>query len=150
MCCNRSLNNKIDRLHERSLRIVYSDKTSDFSELLEKDGSVSIHYQNIRQLAIEMFKVSKGLCPEIVKGLFQFRNNIPLNLRFQFHIPPVRTVFSGTESIKYLGPKIWELIPDEMKELESLWEFQRAIKLWKRTSCPCRLCKQYFYGIGFL
>ena len=48
MCCNRSLNNKIDRLHERSLRIVYSDKTSDFSELLEKDGSVPIHYQNIQ------------------------------------------------------------------------------------------------------
>ena len=152
MFCNRSLNNKIDRLHERSLRIVYSDKTSDFSELLEKDGSVSIHYQNIRQLAIEMFKVSKGLCPEIVKGLFQFRYDIPYNLRqrSQFHIPPVRTVFSGTESIKYLGPKIWELIPDEMKELESLWEFKKAIKLWKPTSCPCRLCKQYFYGIGFL
>ena len=57
MCCNRSLNNKIDRLHELSLRIIFSDKTLDFSELLEKDGSVSIHYQNIRQLATEMFKV---------------------------------------------------------------------------------------------
>ena len=57
MYCNRCLNNKIDRLHEQSLRIVYSDKTSDFSELLEKDSSVSIHYQNIRQLAIEIFKV---------------------------------------------------------------------------------------------
>ena len=77
MCCNRSLNNKTDRLHERSLRLVYSDKTSDFRELLDKDGSVSIHYQNIRQLATEMFKLSKGLCPEIVKGLFQFRNEIP-------------------------------------------------------------------------
>ena len=108
MCCNRSLNNKIDRLHERSLQVVYSDKTSDFSELLEKDGSVSIHYQNIRQFATEMFKVSKGLCPEIVKGLFQFRNEMPHNLRqrSQFHIPLVRTVFSGTESIKFLGPKI--------------------------------------------
>ena len=120
MRCNCSLNNKINRLHERSLPIVYSDKTSDFSELLEKDGSVSIHYQNMRQLATEMFKVSKGLCPEIVKGLFQLRNEIPYNLRqrSQFHIPPVRTVFSGTESIKFLGPKIWELIPDEMKELK--------------------------------
>ena len=60
MCCNRSINNKIDRLHERSLRIVYNNKTSDFSQLWEKDGSVSIHFQNTRQLAIEMFKVSKG------------------------------------------------------------------------------------------
>ena len=152
MCCNRSLNNKIDRLHERSLRIVYSDKTSDFSELLEKDGSVSIHYQNIRRLATEMFKISKVLCPEIVKELFQFRNDIPGNLRqkFQFHIPPVQTVFSGTESIKFLGPKIWEFIPDEIKEIESLWKFKRAVKLWKPTSCSCRLCKQYFYRIGFL
>ena len=152
MCCNRSLNNKTDRLHERSLRIVYSDKTSHFSKLLEKYGFISIHYQNIRQLAMEMFQVSKGLCPETVKGLFQFRYDIPCNLRqrSQFHIPPVRTVFSGTGSIKYLGPKIWELIPDEMKELESLQEFKRAIKLWKLTSYPCRLCKQYFYGIGFL
>ena len=152
MCCNRSLNNKIDRLHELSLRIIFSDKTSDFSELLEKDGSVSIHYQNIRRLATEMFKISKVLCPEIVKELFQFRNDIPGNLRqkFQFHIPPVQTVFSGTESIKFLGPKIWEFIPDEIKEIESLWKFKRAVKLWKPTSCSCRLCKQYFYRIGFL
>ena len=55
MCSNRSLNNKIDRLHKRSLQIVYSDKTSDFGELLEKDSSASIHYQDIRQLATKMF-----------------------------------------------------------------------------------------------
>ena len=120
---------EIDRLHERSLRIVYNDKTSDFSELLEKDGSVSIYYQNIWQLPTEMLKLLKGLCPEIVKGLFQFRNNIPYNLRqrLQIHIPPVRTVFGGAESIKFLGPKIWELITDETKKLESLWEFKTAI-----------------------
>ena len=108
----------------------------------------SIHYQNIRQFA-NMFKVSKDLCPEIVKGLFEFRNEKPYNLRqmSQFYILTLR---KGTKSIKFLGPKIWELIPDEMRELESLWEFKRAIKLWKLTSCPCRLCKQYFYRIGFL
>ena len=84
MCCNRIdqiIHNKIDRLHELSLRLIYSGKTSDFSELLEKDGSVSVHYQNIRQLQTEMFKVSKGLCPENAKGVSQFRHEIPYNLR---------------------------------------------------------------------
>ena len=38
-------------------------------------------------------------------------------------------------------------MPDEMKELKSLWEFKKAIKLWKPTSDPC---KQYIYEIGFL
>ena len=33
----------MDRLLEWSLGMVYSDKTSDFRELLEKDGSVCIH-----------------------------------------------------------------------------------------------------------
>ena len=66
-----------------------------------------------------MFKVSKGLCPEIVEKMFQYRNEIPYNLRqrTQFHIPLVPAVFSGAESIKFLGPKIWKLIPDEMEEL---------------------------------
>ena len=75
MCCNQSLHDQF------SSRIVYSDKTSNFSELLEKDVYFSIHYKNIRQRTIEMFKVSKGLCPEIVKELFQFRHDIPYNLR---------------------------------------------------------------------
>ena len=103
--------------------------TNSCKQFLNND--VSIHYQNIRQLATEMFKVSKGLCLEIVKRLFQFRNEILHNLRqrSQFHSPPVRTVFSPTEIIKYLGLKIWDFIPDEMKELDSLWELKKAIKV---------------------
>ena len=56
MCCNRSLNTKINRLHERYLRLVYNDKKSNFNELLVKDGSVSIHHQNLQKVAVEMFK----------------------------------------------------------------------------------------------
>ena len=152
MRCNRSLNTKINRLHERCLRIVYNDKKSNFNELLVKDGSVSIHHQNLQKLAVEMFKVSRGLSPEIVNELFQFREQIPYELRQrpQFQIPWVHSVFSGTESLKFLGPKVWALVPNEMKQLESLGKFRNAIKQWKPTSCPCRLCKRYIHRIGFL
>ena len=50
---SRSLNNKINRIHERALRITYNDKSSNFQELLDKDNSVTIHHRNIRTLAIE-------------------------------------------------------------------------------------------------
>ena len=46
MCHSRTVNNKINRLHERCLRSVHSDKTSSFEKLLEKDGSVTIHTRN--------------------------------------------------------------------------------------------------------
>ena len=53
----------------------------------------------------------------------------------------VKTVRYGTDSLAYLAPKIWELVPNEMKNLESLTTFKTAIKKWKATNCPCRLCK---------
>ena len=49
------MNNKINRLYEKYLRIVYSDKTSSFEELLNKDRSITIHTRNLQALATEMF-----------------------------------------------------------------------------------------------
>ena len=45
-------------------------KTSNFKELNKRDGSVSIHHQNIRFLAVEMFKVFKDISPQVVKEIF--------------------------------------------------------------------------------
>ena len=67
---SRALNSKINRLHERCLRIVCNNKTSTFNELLEKDNSVSIHCRNIQALAIEMFKVAKEMSPLIMNEIF--------------------------------------------------------------------------------
>ena len=46
---SRGLNNKINRIHERTLRITYKDKSSTFQGLLEKDNSVSIHHRNVKK-----------------------------------------------------------------------------------------------------
>ena len=73
-CVFQVSNTKINRLHERCLRIAYNDKKSNFNELLVKDSSVSIHHQNLQKLAVEMFKVSRVLSPKIVNE-FQFRTN---------------------------------------------------------------------------
>ena len=103
-------------------------------------------------MAVEMFSASRGLGPEIVNKLFPYREQIPYELRqrAQFQIRWIHSVFSGRKILKFLGPKIWALVSNEMKQLESLGEFKKAIKQWKLTSCPCRLCKRYFHRIEFL
>ena len=63
MFCSRSINNKINHIHERALRLVYQDYTTSFEDLLRKDGSLTFHHRNIHQVAIEMFKVKHDLSP---------------------------------------------------------------------------------------
>ena len=70
MFCSIRMNNKINYIHERALRLVYNDYTSTFQELLGKDESVCIHHRNIQYVAVEMFKVKNNLCPEILKYIF--------------------------------------------------------------------------------
>ena len=80
MYCSRSLNHKINRLHERCLRIIYSDKKSSFDELLDQDESISIHHQNIQKIGIKMFKVLNGENPSVENEIFCVRNEASYDL----------------------------------------------------------------------
>ena len=63
MLYNRSINRKINKLHERALRILYKDNISTFEQLLSKDESVTMHHRNMQKLAIEMYKVKYNILP---------------------------------------------------------------------------------------
>ena len=67
MMHSRNINNRINRLHERALRIVYKDYNSPFQKLLDLDKSVTIHERNIQLLATEMFKVVNDLSPDLIQ-----------------------------------------------------------------------------------
>ena len=71
MFCSRKANNKINKLHERALRIVYQDDISNFEELLKKYNSFSIHHQNILTLATEMYKAHYGLSENSFYDIFE-------------------------------------------------------------------------------
>ena len=123
VCHSRSMNNKINRLHERCLRTIYNNKTSSFADLLAKDGSVTIHTRNLQVLATEMFKVHKNMSTELMQGLFCVSNlctNYNLRNPHHFAIPSINSVYHGSESISNLEPRIWNLVPDRLKELSSI------------------------------
>ena len=109
MCHSRLMNNKINRLHEKCLRIVYSDKTSSFKELLDKDGSVTIQARNLQVLATEMFKIYRNLSPNVVDEIFCVRRN-NYNLR---HISFISHFF---------------LVPNILEELDDVNSFKTQIK----------------------
>ena len=67
-----------------------------------------------------------------------------------FYRPNSYNVYNGAESASYLEPKIWEQIPAEIKNKDSLDGFKKEIIKWKPTECPCRICETFVPNLDFV
>ena len=151
MCYSRANNGKTKRLHQRCLGIIYSDKQSLFEMLLEKDGSDTVSSQNLQILATKMYKIKNDLPPLFVTELFEQRNEQYYDLRenSQFILHPVRIVYQELESISFLVAKIWNILPDRLKNANSIEAFKVQIKKWPISALQglyskCRFCLREF------
>ena len=115
---SRKLKSRINKLHERALRMVYQDYVSSFTELLEKDKPTTIYNRNIQLLATELFNVKNGLSPAFMNEIFVENAQQYYNLRKknEFKRNKVKTVCNGTETLTFLGPRIWEIVLDYIKK----------------------------------
>ena len=147
----RGINNKINRIYERALRITYNNKSSSFQDLIDKDNSVTMYHRNIRTLAIETFKIQHELSPPLLNEFFVERN-CNYNLRGNSFLirRKVNSVRHGTESVSCLARKIWDILSKEIKNSETLNAFKLKIKNCIPQECPCRLCKTYVSKVGFI
>ena len=148
---SRKLNNRINNIHERALRIVFKDSESTFQQLLKQNKSVPIHQRNLQILATEVFKTKNDLNPVIMEGVFKFKN-LAYNFRNEetLNRSNVNSVKYGTETITSLSAKIWKILPNHYKELTSISTFKSKIKTWETDECPSRLCKSYIQQVGFI
>ena len=142
---NRSLNHKMNS-------VIYNDTHSPYDELLNLDNSVSMHDRNLQILATEMFRVYTGSATDILNELFPLKPLSKYNLRNQpeFILRSIKTVHYGLNSLVQLGPRIWELLPNDLKRLESIEACKSKIKGWIPENYPCRICKPYTYQVGFI
>ena len=145
---NRTLINRINSLHEEGLWLVYNDLKLSFHQLLEKDNSVSIHQRN---LSTEIFKVHNNIAAEIMKDVFEIKDNqydFRKDLRLQSRY--VNTGLHGTETIISLRTQIWNLVTKTSKYSKSFSKFKKNIRKWTTKECPCCLCKVYVQNLGFI
>ena len=130
--------------------MVYNDYTSTFNMLLDKDKSVTVHVRNIQTLAIEVFKTVNGMSPKIMSNVFPLKKTVTHCSKQIFGTRNTKTANYGLETMSVLGPKIWSILPKDWKLSTDLVDFKNQIKSWKAIKCPCRLCKVYVQGVGFV
>ena len=99
-----------------------------------------------------MFRDSGKLSSPIMNYIFTQKDNSRYNLRqiSKFSRPLVKSVYHRSESVSFLGPKIWDILPDDCKDIDNLNAFKNKGNKWKPENCPCRLCKIYINNIGFV
>ena len=82
-----------------------------------------------RTMAVEIFKSFNDLNPSLIKKLFNKRNNV--NRRKNDLIIHTRnTITFGSNSLRCLGPQIWNTLPKNTKEITSFEKFKESINNW--------------------
>ena len=98
-----------------------------------------------------MFKIKNHLSPQPVLDLFKERTiNYQLRNERCWQLPRVDTVNFGKETLRYRGMLTWDLLPNDLKQEESLASFRIKIRNWKPQGCTCRLCNSYVHNLGYL
>ena len=118
MFCSRTANKRIDKLHERALKLVYDDYETSFSNLFAIDGSFIVHQTNIETLLLEIYKIKHNLSESCLKDLFSVVNgNYNLRSQSNFGVPDIKTVFYDANSIRYFGSVIWNSLPNDLTNI---------------------------------
>ena len=98
----RELGSRVNKLHERALRIVYQHYAPSFTELFEKDNSTTIHNRNIQLLPTELFMVNNGLSPPFMNKLFVENAQYYYDLnRTEFKRNNVKMVYKVNENLNF-------------------------------------------------
>ena len=147
----KRVNNKINHLHERSLRIVYKGNNSSFKELLKKDNSFTVHHRNIQSPPIELFKVKENLSNTLTNDILQTKT-LHYNLRSQtdFARSFVTTSRFDQNSLRYFASKVSIMVPSDIKNASNLHVFKNKIRKWEPTEYHCHLCRPYVSNLRFV
>ena len=151
MICSRQTNNMINKIQERTLRIVLNDHISDFETMLRNINRITIHHRNIQTLMIELFKIKYDLAPPIMDFLLN-RRTICYNVRDlqEFQSEKKRTVFYGLETMSNRAPQLWAILLEDFKQRNTISLFKSDVRQCICNQCPCRLCKVFVPDLRYL
>ena len=96
---------KIEKIQERTLRILYNDPTSDYNQLLNKSSKATMEVKRLGKLALEILKTLNNLNPEYMKEIF-YKTTNPTHRPFNIKVNENNTAKYGNKNLKSLQPQI--------------------------------------------
>ena len=119
---DRTLNHRINHIHERTLCFAYKDCQTDFGSLMEQRHLVSIHVQNLQLLMTEIYKTRSGLSPPFMKDICT-EWNADYDLRHGNNSQFPKCIQQHMELKLYPsfpGYRLWSTLPNIIKQATTL------------------------------
>ncbi len=100
-----------------------------------------LYIGHLINMATEIFKALHGSTSIYVRDLFAEKDTIyNLHSTVSLKQPKCNTVTYGLNSFQYKGAKIWNDLPNEIKNSITLAKFKDQIKKWQGPKCLCNMC----------
>ena len=145
MFSSNGYHKRINKIHERSLRLIFNDYDSLLSTLNEK----TIHQRCINVSLTEAYKYLNGYSPDLMNEVFYLRQNY-YNLRsfnvFATDNPHNKYLLNSSV---YRANQFWQTLPSEIRGCASLQLFKDEIKTWRCDRCQSRICSRYIANVGY-
>ena len=132
---------KVNKIHRRTLRVVYDDYNSTYEELLASHNYIFIHQKHLKHLVIEVYKSLTNLNLEFMWPFFK-NKSIPYNLRYGniCILFPAQSSHYGINSAQFRGSLLWNNLPISVKESVSVKEFKQNLNHVQKMHCSCIAC----------
>ena len=106
--CGKVNNTKLENIQERALRIINNDYASTYKDLIIKSNTTSLLISRLRIMLCEVFKSVKGLNPQSINDLFEFKEfDYALRNCKRLYQPKKQKMTHGLRSFTYTGAKLW-------------------------------------------
>ena len=123
--------------------MVLDDHESVYKTLLQNANVSTLQIVRIKTLATEIFKTFHSINPIYMNEIFQTNLSITRNIRSKNNLVTHRynSVTYCRNSLRILGPTIWNHLPDEYKTAGALQTFESLLTQWNGPQCFCNLYK---------
>ena len=127
--CGKTNTDRLERILKRALRFVFRDYASSYVTLLERAGLVTLEEGRLYAFIVEMFKSRNGLAPSFLWDSFNNKST-PYELRrvSMLEVPRKRSTKHGLHSFSFVGPKLWNAIPNDIKNSKTVSIFKQKLK----------------------
>ena len=135
--CNPQSIRNMEKIQERALRLIYDDNESSYEHILTVANKPNLELRRIRLLAIEIFKTLNNLNPIYLKEIFILNTR---NDKNKLYVQSQKSKAYGENSLRSLGPKIWNSLPEHFRQYRSIESFKDLINTWSGPMCKCNIC----------